>query len=163
MEKVFKRVPAEVPVSQLTPLNVTCGSTKCDDGLHCFKSSKRSMKKYGEFGVCKECGVKLIDWERVHKNNIKDAKFIFDSLRNELIRHVFWHARMPEEAIQNALTLGRKKLHTKAKKNYSIKNRTGSELSGGVSDAQNRQRDRSLCSTCDGNLLQKVLGILAQY
>lgn len=112
----FKRVPADVPVSDLTPLDISCGSTKCDDGFHCFKTSERAVKKYGSHGVCKECGTHLIDWKRIHKNNIKDAKFIFQSMKNELIRHVYWHTQIEEGAIQNALNSTKSEMRIHAKK-----------------------------------------------
>lgn len=104
--KTFARVPPEVPVSSLTPLNVTCGSTKCSDDLHCFRMAERHIKKHGKHGVCKECGSELIDWNRIHKNDVKDAKFIFKSLKKELIRHVFWHTPIPDVALQKARSRG---------------------------------------------------------
>jgi hypothetical protein len=33
LKRPFKRVPAEISVAQLTPNDITCGSTKCDDGF----------------------------------------------------------------------------------------------------------------------------------
>ncbi|MBL7722751.1 MAG: DUF4186 family protein [Chitinophagaceae bacterium] len=116
MGKKFKRVPADVPVSDLNPLNITCGSTKCDDGLHCFKTSERVAKKFGSRGVCKECGANLIDWKRVYQNNIKDAKFIFKSMKNELIRHVYWHTPIDRDAIQIALKFTREEMREHTKK-----------------------------------------------
>lgn len=102
MVKKFKRVPADVPVSDLNPLNISCGSTKCEDGLHCFKTGERAAKKFGSHGVCKECGENLIDWKRVHQNNIGDAKFTFSSMKTELIRHVFWHTSIEQDALDKA-------------------------------------------------------------
>lgn len=120
----FKRVPVDVPVSDLTPLNISCGSTKCDDGLHCFKTSERAANKFGSHGVCKECGANLIDWKRIHKNNIKDAKFIFQSMKNELIRHVYWHTPIEKDAIDNALKSSKGELRIHAKK--VLKSKIGS-------------------------------------
>ncbi|HMG14667.1 MAG TPA: DUF4186 family protein [Saprospiraceae bacterium] len=122
MGNKFKRVPTDVPVSDLSPLNITCGSTKCDDGLHCFKTSKRAAKKFGSHGVCKECGISLIDWKRVHKNNIKDARFTFESMKNELIRHVYWHTSIDKNVIEAALkfTKGEMRLHAKKILNSKI-------------------------------------------
>lgn len=116
MAKKFKRVPAEVPVSSLTPLDITCGSSKCSDNLHCFHMSKTDVKKQGASGVCKDCGANLIDWKRVHKNDLKDAKFTFSSMKNELIRHVFWHTPIEKEAIDKASSRTQVEMRERAKK-----------------------------------------------
>lgn len=116
MGKKFKRVSTDVPVSELGPLDITCGSSKCEDNLHCFKTSLRAAKKFGSYGVCKVCGANLIDWKRVHQNDIKDAKFIFSSMKNELIRHVYWHTPIEKEAIDKAIKLGKKELRIHSQK-----------------------------------------------
>lgn len=116
MEKKFKRVPAEVSVSSLTPLNITCGSSKCEDNLHCFHMGKKDIAKHGSTGVCKECGENLIDWKRIYKNNIKDAAFIFQSMKKELIRHVFWHTKIEASAMKKAKELNKTELKARAKK-----------------------------------------------
>jgi hypothetical protein len=41
----------------------------------------------------------LIDWERVHKNDPSDSDFVFDELKTEIIRHVFWHTPFEESAL----------------------------------------------------------------
>ncbi len=112
----FKRVPADIPVWDLSPLNISCGSTKCDDGLHCFKTSERAAKKFGGHGVCKECGANLIDWKRIHKNDSNDAKFIFQSMKNELIRHVYWHTPIEKDAVIKALKSTKSEMRSHAKK-----------------------------------------------
>ncbi|HWY12424.1 MAG TPA: DUF4186 family protein [Bacteroidia bacterium] len=112
----FKRVPAEVSVNSLTPLNITCGSSKCSDNLHCFHMSKADVKKHGTSGVCKECGSDLIDWKRIHKNNLKDVKFTFKAMKHELIRHVFWHTPIEKKAIENASKLNPVQMKERAKK-----------------------------------------------
>lgn len=122
--KKFKRVvPDEIKISDLTIENVTCGTTKCNDGYHCYSQRKTSLRKHGNERVCKECGVDLIDWKRVHKNNLKDTKFVFSELKTEIIRHVFWHTPIEEEAIIKVLTHGRNKTIARAKK--FIKSRIG--------------------------------------
>jgi hypothetical protein len=122
----FKRVPADVPVSNLSPLDISCGSTKCNDGLHCFNTSERAAKKFGAHGVCKECGADLIDWKRVHQNNIKDVKFIFKSMKNELIRHVFWHTEIGSQAIEKAFKSTKNEMRSHAKK--VLKSKIGNSL-----------------------------------
>ena len=104
--KKFKKVPVDVPVKDLTPLNINCGSTKCEAGLHCFRMTKREIEKLGTSGICKTCGADLINWKRIRKQNPKDAKFIFQSLKSELIRHVFWHLPINQRDIDKALKIG---------------------------------------------------------
>ena len=115
MSTKFKRVPADIPISDLSPLNISCSSTKCEDNLHCFKTSVSAARKFGSFGVCKECGTHLIDWKRVHQNNINDSKFIFNSMKNELIRHVYWHTPIEKAAIDIALKTGKDQLRIHSK------------------------------------------------
>ncbi len=115
----FKRVPIEVPVSQLGPLNISCCSTKCEDNLHCFKTNKKIAQKFGDHGVCRTCGTKLIDWERIHKNDILDAKFIFNSMKKELIRHVYWHIKIEEKDLKKGLNKGKAEIRIEAAKRIS--------------------------------------------
>jgi hypothetical protein len=122
-EKKFKRVPVDVPVSDLTPLNISCTSTKCESDLHCFKPSKTALKRFGHTGCCKECGRELIEWDRIHQNDIHDAAFTFQSMKNELIRHVFWHTRIDVRAISKALSSGKIELRSRARK--ILKSRIG--------------------------------------
>lgn len=117
MDKKFKRViPDDIKVEDLTPLNISCGSTKCNDDLHCFSLKKTALKKHNSERVCHQCGTDLIEWERIHKNDIKDAKFIFRSMKNELIRHVFWHTPIEGTAISFAQSRGKIELRSKAGK-----------------------------------------------
>jgi hypothetical protein len=117
MEKKFKRViPDDVKVQDLTPLNISCGSTKCNDDLHCFSLKKSALRNHNSERVCYQCGTDLIEWDRVHKNDIKDAKFIFKSMKNELIRHVFWHTPIEESAIEFAQSRGKDEIRIRAVK-----------------------------------------------
>lgn len=86
-------------------LNITCTSTDCNNGLHCFKPT-RKMKKDGDTGKCRECGADLIDWSRVHQKEILDAEYTFKSLKYELIRHEFWHRDLTKKAINYAKRKG---------------------------------------------------------
>lgn len=121
--KKFKRVPIEVSVESLTPLDITCGSTKCEEELHCFSLEKSSIRKQGKQRVCHECGTDLIDWSRVHKRDIRDANFIFGAMKNELIRHVFWHTEIDKKAHEKAIGEGLEKLKLRARK--SLKSKVG--------------------------------------
>lgn len=105
--KKFKRVvPEEIKVSDLTVLDITCGTTKCSEGFHCYSQKKTSLRKFDKDRVCKECGADLIDWERIHKGGLKEANFTFQSLKTEIIRHVFWHTPIEEYAIEKAYSNG---------------------------------------------------------
>lgn len=98
--KKFKRVvPEEIKVAELTVLDVTCGTTKCSEGFHCYCKKKTALRKFGQERVCKECGADLIDWQRVHKNNINDSEFVFEEMKTEIIRHVFWHTPIQIDAL----------------------------------------------------------------
>jgi len=124
-KRKFKKVPIEVPVDQLTPLDITCGSTKCEDELHCFRMSNKDIKKQGRSGVCKECGADLIDWNRMHKQDIQDAEFVFNSMKNELIRHVYWHTPIDDRAIEKAQKMDKNAQAEHARK--ILKQRIGKE------------------------------------
>lgn len=90
---------------ELEPLKVTCTSTDCSNDLHCFRASNKKGKAT-EIGCCRECGVKLIDWERVHKKNASDVRYTFKALKHELIRHHFWHVEIDSKAINYARRKG---------------------------------------------------------
>jgi len=118
MEKTFKRVkPEDLDSSDLKPLKITCGSTNCEEGLHCYsRFMKKAEKKYGKQGVCYECGNDSIDWDRMYQNDIKDSKFIFKSLSKEFIREVFSKMKIDQFAIENSLKKNKRELRTEAKK-----------------------------------------------
>lgn len=115
--KKFKRVvPDNIKIEDLTVNDIVCGTTKCSDGFHCYSLKKTSVRKFGKERVCKECGTDLIDWERVHKNDINDSDFIFHELKHEIVRHVFWHTHIEDGALFGALMLGRANIKGKIKK-----------------------------------------------
>jgi hypothetical protein len=117
MGKKFNRVvPANMKVSELNPLNIKCGSTKCDDNLHCFsRYMKSAEKKFGKIGICHNCGIDSIDWDRLQKKNSDDTEYIFDSLNKELIRNVFWNTKIEDVAIYNAKKKSRSEIREEAK------------------------------------------------
>jgi hypothetical protein len=50
---------------ELKPLGVTCTSTDCENGLHCFLQKKRKPKgMLRRGGPCRACGVDLVEWDR---------------------------------------------------------------------------------------------------
>lgn len=117
MSKKMKPVSVDKPISQLTQLEITCKSTRCDANLHSFHLNKTELKKLDGKRVCKDCGVDLIDWERVRKRNLKDSNFTIESLNTELFRSVFWNNDIIEpSAISKANKLSNEELREKAKK-----------------------------------------------
>lgn len=90
----------------LEPLNITCTSTDCENGLHCFLATKKMMQQ-NEKGRCRECGMELIDWDRVYRRDLGDAANTFAVLHHELIRHHFWHVDIDQMALNYARRKGK--------------------------------------------------------
>jgi hypothetical protein len=90
----------------LEPLKISCTSTDCDNGLHCFKQS-RKKKVADQFGQCRSCGADLVDWSRIQKRCLSDVTYTFDALKHELIRHHFWHVEIDQRAINHARRKGK--------------------------------------------------------
>lgn len=102
-------------VGTLPPLKVTCTSASCKDDLHCFKFHSRKMKA-ADRGHCRYCGADLVDWGRVHAQNTADITHTFEALRQEFIRHHFWHKPIDERAELHARRKGRINLRAAAEK-----------------------------------------------
>lgn len=115
-KKFLRVVPEEINVDDLKIDEIVCGTTKCDDGFHCYSQKKSTIKKHGKERVCRECGADLIDWKRVHRNDINDSQFVFQQLRTEIIRHVFWHTPIEHDAIFSALSRGKEETKNVATK-----------------------------------------------
>lgn len=90
---------------KLKPLAVKCTDTDCKNDLHCFKATAK-MAKDQNGGSCRECGVSLIDWKRLHSRDFTDRLYTFQSLKAELIRHHFWHVEIAERAVNYARRKG---------------------------------------------------------
>jgi hypothetical protein len=88
------------------PLKISCKSTNCGNNLHCFQLSKKLLQQ-GPSGRCRSCGVQLVDWSRVHRRDLSDAKYTLEALRYELIRHHFWHIPLSQYAIDYARRKGK--------------------------------------------------------
>jgi hypothetical protein len=95
-----------VAKSKLEPLAIKCTHTDCENGLHCWRVTKKMAKRY-QPGHCIDCGVELIDWKRVHQRDPHDVEHTFGALRREWIRHRFWHIEIDQWARNAALRLGR--------------------------------------------------------
>ncbi|MFP9097930.1 DUF4186 family protein [Flavobacterium sp. RHBU_24] len=106
-KKFTRMIPDDVRVEDLTIDDITCGATKCGEGFHCYSKEKTSLRKFGTERACKECGVELIDWDRVHLNDVNDSEFVFQEMKSEIIRHLFWHTPIEDDAIVEAFRRGR--------------------------------------------------------
>ena len=103
------------PNGQLKPLKISCKSTDCGNNLHCFQLSKKLLQ-LGPSGRCRSCRVQLVDWSRVHRRDLTDVNYTFESLRYELIRHHFWHISLSQYAIDYARRKGKIALAQAAQK-----------------------------------------------
>ncbi len=92
--------------SKLKPLDISCTSADCESHLHCFKPDRR-MKILNEFGKCRYCGIELIEWNRIHKCDINEIDYVFESLKYECFRHYMWHVEIDQRAINYARRKGR--------------------------------------------------------
>lgn len=94
------------PRKKYKTLNIKCTDSNCPENLHCFRASKK-MIKAGEKGLCRTCKVSLVDWERVHKQEIGDVSYTFQTMKFEMIRHHFWHIELDQHAINYAKRKGK--------------------------------------------------------
>lgn len=63
-----------------------------------------------ERGQCRSCGAKLVDWKRIHRRELSDARFTFEALQYEMIRHHYWHVPIDQRAENHARRKGRIRL-----------------------------------------------------
>lgn len=115
----MKPVKIDKPVSELSPLEVTCSQTRCKEGFHFFTS--KVAPKEGKLGDCKDCGDNSIDWDRIHKRDQNDLEYTFSSLKRELLRHVCWVNELDPEVIPHAVERGKSELLKRAKEIVSKK------------------------------------------
>ena len=69
---------------------MACKQADCANNLHCFIQDKQNSRPVSG-GKCRECGVELVTWSRVHERRLQDAAYTFSMLRFEWIRHRFFH------------------------------------------------------------------------
>lgn len=117
----MKNVKIDKPISELSPLDITCKSTRCEENLHSFHLNKTELKQYLGNRLCKNCAADLIDWSRIRKRDLNDNQFTIDSLNKELFRHVFWNNDIDQNAIIKAQKFTYSQLKEKAKKNIKQK------------------------------------------
>jgi len=101
---------------ELEPLKISCTSSDCDAGTHCFRpdgrkaGGKKARSSADQDGRCRTCGAQLVDWERVRKRDLTDVEYTFQALKYETIRHHFWHVALDEKAVKYARRDGLKQL-----------------------------------------------------
>lgn len=99
----------------LEPLKITCTSSDCENGLHCFRMT-RKMKTAGLEGRCRSCGAQLIDWTRLYRCVVADAQHTFAALKVEMFRHHFWHVEIDQRAVNHARRKGTVAMRVAAEK-----------------------------------------------
>jgi len=104
----------------LKPLNISCSQSDCENGLHCFRASKKKAK-YPK-GACQSCGADLIEWDSVHLKDLNNIDITFSFLKKEWIRHHFWHKEFSVKALNYARKKGFRglSLHTRKRLRQSI-------------------------------------------
>ena len=95
------------------PLNIKCTSADCENELHCFKQLKKMTEE--QRGKCRYCGADLVDWDRLHMRDFGDVAYTFAGLKNEMIRHYFFHRELDEKAVRHAQRKGRIQLREAAR------------------------------------------------
>lgn len=100
------------------PIPITCTSTNCAAGLHCFRATTEMMRQ-NRTGVCRECGASLVDWTRVHQCDLSDVKYTFEALKYECVRHHFWHKPLTQRAINHARRKGKQQLREHVRNHLS--------------------------------------------
>ena len=95
------------------PLNIKCTSADCENELHCFKHLKKMTEE--QRGKCRYCGADLVDWDRLHMRDFGDVAHTFAALKNEMIRHFFFHGELDERAVRHAQRKGRVQLKEAAR------------------------------------------------
>jgi Domain of unknown function (DUF4186) len=88
------------------PLGITCTSSDCENGLHCFRQAKKRGEQKVVGGRCRDCGADLVNWPRLHSRSFQDADYTVRALHYELIRHHFWHEEFDVRAMNYARRKG---------------------------------------------------------
>lgn len=84
---------------------ITCTSSDCSRDLHSFLRIRPGNDSYRN-GTCRVCNADLIDWARLDRRDLSDIEHTFESLKNELIRHKYWHENIDPIAMNHAKRKG---------------------------------------------------------
>ncbi|WP_019991045.1 DUF4186 family protein [Rudanella lutea] len=96
---------------QIVLPKVTCTSTKCDEGLHCFRPKKGKVKVEDyQGGKCQACDADIVDWNRIYSRDLDDVDTLFAALRKEYVRHVFWTIQLDLKVSWKKFQTGRVKM-----------------------------------------------------
>jgi hypothetical protein len=106
-----------MPRSKKT-LKIKCTDSDCGSGLHCFKATDEMLAKQN-VGPCRQCGAQLIDWERIHSRDLRDAHNTLAMLKMEKVRHFFWHLPLSERAINHARRKGKSGIRERVRSHLS--------------------------------------------
>jgi hypothetical protein len=91
-------------------LTIRCTMTMCDDGLHCYRLTRKLATMLGP-GTCRECHRPLVSLQRTSLRSLRDVDHTFSALQTEAIRHFFWHIPFGQRALDYARRAGRRTLH----------------------------------------------------
>lgn len=105
-----------IQAKMLAPLKITCTSSSCSDGLHCFKQAKKGSEERVEGGICRDCGAALVDFPRIQNRRLEDVEYTVKSLKFEMIRHHFWHLAIDQRALNYARRKGKQGLRVAAER-----------------------------------------------
>lgn len=99
---------------------VMCSTTKCEDGLHSFKTNMRRkasrLKKTYRNKVCVCCGEDVINWDRIDKRDPSDLDYLIKSLKKEEVRHRYWTMPIDQDDVDKAGKKGLNKLRHEVSK-----------------------------------------------
>jgi hypothetical protein len=86
---------------------LTCGMSDCNNNMHTFKQTRKSKAENIEKGCCTQCKSSLVNWKRIHENDITDFDYTKSALQFEMIRNVYWGIKEPSpEMVEKVRTLG---------------------------------------------------------
>lgn len=104
----------EVKEVKVDPLEkMRCAKSDCANDRHYFLATQK-MRNNNELPRCRDCGADLIDWNQVRKCDLKEVKKTFELLKYEWVRHVYWHRKIDQKAINYALRKGKVELYATA-------------------------------------------------
>lgn len=147
--------------TSLEPLTFSCSSTDCPNGLHSFGGTRTRRGSYPK-NTCRECGVRLVDWERVRKNDLGDINFTIAELKKEFIRHQYWCSmEIDQKAINKARRKGVNGTRSAAEHRLAKHICKGTPFRSGMTPYIQR-RYRLLRTTCHFLMLPQVYGTMAR-
>lgn len=118
---------------QIEPLDkLTCTSSDCKNNLHSFLMDFRGKKLDDNVSyrseTCVDCGIRLIDWNKIDRRNLKDIEYIVSSLKNELFRSRYWEKPITDEMIYSSQRKGlpglRKEVENRIRKDINKPHKT---------------------------------------